>query len=528
MFISYSRRDEDAAVNLKSDLERAGLPAWVDLGVQGGQEWWEAILRQVRECLLFVFVVSEHSFRSHWCRTELGYAIALRRPILPVTVRDVDYNLAPDAIGKIESVDYRLRTPESAIVLTTAALRLCADAQPLPDPLPPAPAFPTVSLEPIGDRVTQPVLTPAEQVETLVALRSHLDDGDVHDAALELLTRLRARTDVTNAVATEIDEMRASMPSARREAEGSDGIRSLITHIEKGRFLPITGFGLTDSLPGPRDVLARKWADASNFSMARKHRDDLPRVAQFVGVMNDAENLRSDLADHLLESAPAESTPGDRLHAAWLAHRATGATDPHMVLASLPCRIYVNAHPARLLVSALREVGKDPQVELCRWRPDVGDWPPSVFNVDPSYEPSPDRPLVFQVFGNLDFRESIVLTEDDYLDFLVNTAEDKTLVPPCVRRALADSALLFLGFGLEDWDMKVLLRALVNQEGARKLKRYAHIAAQVELRSTVLSWSRAQRYLLRYFSKYEPPIDVYWGTVDQFASDLAAQWGART
>ena len=188
----------------------------------------------------------------------------------------------------------------------------------------------------------------------------------------------------------------------------------------------------------------------------------------------------------------------------------------------------MTAQPYRLLAEALRREGKQPQVELCRWRPDVDHWPSSVFEREPDFVPTPERPLVFHVFGHLGFEESLVLTEDDYLDFLARVAADDQLVPLAVQKALADSALLFIGFRLEEWDVRVLLRALVSREAARKLEDYTHVAAQIDLGAGVMSPARARRYLERYFGKgTTPSFDIFWGTVDEFAADARPGVGRK-
>ena len=43
------------------------------------------------------------------------------------------------------------------------------------------------------------------------------------------------------------------------------------------------------------------------------------------------------------------------------------------------------------------------------------------------------------------------------------------------------------------WDVRILLRGLVSQEGAHKLQRYTHVAAQIDLSDTVMSPARARR-----------------------------------
>ena len=197
------------------------------------------------------------------------------------------------------------------------------------------------------------------------------------------------------------------------------------------------------------------------------------------------------------------------------------AADPYTVLAQLPCPVYVTAHPAGLLAAALTEQGKEPEVEICRWRPEVYDWPPSVAERKPDYVPDPSRPLVFHVFGNLEVPDSLVLTEDDYFDFLTSVAENPALIPLAVRDVLADSALLLLGFRLDEWDVRVLLRSLVGQQGSHRLQKYTHVAAQIDLGDEVASPGRARRFLERYFGKYrQPSIDIFWGTVDDFAAGL--------
>lgn len=516
VFISYSRRDEDAVQSLKRHLELVDLAPWIDTAVPGGEEWWGAILQRIRDCKFFVFAASEHSLASRWCEAELRYAVALDRAILPVTVREFDPRLALDRIGLTGRVDYSRRTEESVIQLTREAV--LRTSGPLPSPLPPEPPMPTTSLTPLRELVAQPSLGSIEQNEVFDELRDLLGDADLHDSVLTLLRRLRDRSDVTVAVARAVGELLASTPGVGFDPASADLLRSVITH--KDNCTLITGFGLTDSMLGPRSRIAEQWSERHNFAMAKQHRGDLPRVAQFVSVMTDAATMRSELRKYRGERPHGGSDLDAWLQATWREHRAASRTDPHMVLASMPCRIFVNAHPAGLLEAALREAGKTPEVKLCKWRSEF-EWPLSLFTLDAEYEPSAERPLVFKVFGSLDRPESLVLTEDDYLDFLVQIARNKSLIPSCVRSALTDSALLFLGFELEDWDMKVLLRSLVSQQGARKLRHHSHLAAQVDLSSTVLTPDRAQRYLEKYFSNREPNIGVFWGTVDEFTEQLA-------
>ncbi len=53
-----------------------------------------------------------------------------------------------------------------------------------------------------------------------------------------------------------------------------------------------------------------------------------------------------------------------------------------------------------------------------------------MFDRDRTYRPDDQRPLVYHLFGHLARRRSLVLTEDDYFDFLIGVTRDKDLVPP--------------------------------------------------------------------------------------------------
>jgi hypothetical protein len=535
VFVSYARHDAEAVARLRSDIERSRNGVWIDRELEGGEQWWDQILEHIRSCGLFVFALSEDSAHSRACRKELAYAQALGRPTLPVLVGDVDVELAPAPIPSLQIVDYRQRTADSAIELSIAI----RDVQPapLPDLLPDPPDAPLVSFAPLQDLLAQEILTFAEQSDLARELRERLTDPDARHGAVTLLQELRARPDVMETVARDVDHLLASAAdvstSGRRQhrEEEMDLLRSLLTQIRNGHCTPILGWGLTDSLLGPRRPMARAWAETFEFPLAVHFQDDLPQVANFVAVMTDVATLRESLGEFYreqlrsrypeLRSNDASALLSDLVRQAWM-QQAEHESDPYYVLADLPCPIFVNAHPTTLLTDALKEHGKDPVVELCRWRPEVYDWPESIFDTEPDYVPDAQRPLVFQVFGSIEVVDSLVLTEDDYFDFLSAVAENVGLVPPVVRNALADSALLLLGFRLDEWDVRVLLRSLVSQAGGSRLQKYTHVAAQIDLADTVASPDRARRLLERYFGKYQrPAIDIFWGSVDDFAAGLA-------
>ena len=336
-----------------------------------------------------------------------------------------------------------------------------------------------------------------------------------------------------------------------------------------------SGPGLSDQLLGSRQEIAQRWAKNFRFPMAPHCRDDLPQVAQYLSVNLNRE-LPARRARQLPAGRAARPSYGDELPDEYRDTRPKdmplgpadvrrladplprGRDDPYAVLAELPFPLYVTTQPWNLLAEALRAAGKDPQVETvpveaARRRRPLGrrvrrstppDWAfasartrtgargrpgragrPRCSTANRSYRPDAERPLVYHLFGHMRAPRSLVLTEDDYFDFLIGVTRDKDLVPVGVRRAFADSSLMFLGFRLDEWDFRVLFRSIVNQEGDRRGE-HTHVAVQIDPEEgRSIEPERARRYLESYFQSSN--ITIYWGSTESFVKELRDAWDAE-
>jgi len=270
--------------------------------------------------------------------------------------------------------------------------------------------------------------------------------------------------------------------------------------------------------------------------MAPHERESLPQVAQFLTINQYdrapydelEEYLENQIQSRYKDELPLELQQGraplDKLlDAMGTKRRQSYSAEPNKVLAQLPLPIYITTNPDNQIVSALKEAGKDPQVVLCPWN-DYVEQVESIYDKEPDYFPTPDRPLVYHLFGNLTEPDSLVLTEDDYFDFLIGVTSNKELIPSAVRRALADTALMFLGFQMDDWNFRVLFRSILSQQGGGRRDRYAHIAVQIEPEEgRILEPDRARRYLENYFSK-GADISLFWGSAEDFLKELNTRW----
>jgi hypothetical protein len=210
IFITYAREDGTTVTQLGADLEGAERQVWIDRDLTGGQSWWEEILKQIRECDLYVFALSPSSLGSRPCLRELEYAQTLGRPLLPIKVGEVSIQQAPRVIADAQVVDYVGRTPDGVLALRDA-LDHAPTAPSLPDPLPEPPAVPISYFGHYREQIDADSLPFTQQQALLLELKSHLGNDEDRDDALDLLGALRRRHDLAQGVASEIDTVLASL-----------------------------------------------------------------------------------------------------------------------------------------------------------------------------------------------------------------------------------------------------------------------------------------------------------------------------
>ena len=325
---------------------------------------------------------------------------------------------------------------------------------------------------------------------------------------------------------------------------------ALSLDIESGQFVPILGPGLVESQFGSSRNMARKWAERYEFPLAPRNRDDLAQVAQYLSYRQSRKYAFAELRKYLISQVrerfgaalelagkplgkdfincePYEGLLNEMLKEVGTAQRAGNPADVHRLLARLPLKVFVNANRDNLLRDALIEQGKAPQVQLCTWRV-INDMPKPIGDAPPKgYVPSVQQPLIFHVFGNLEQPESLVLTEDDYFDFLtaVTRAEflKKLGIPGSVSSAFAASGWLLLGFQPDDWDFRVLLRGILKQPGNRQGEQSVRVAVQINPSEGVqIDPDRATRYIDTFFQT-QGKMTTFWGTPEAFMAQLMAQ-----
>jgi hypothetical protein len=80
LFVSYAKSDDAVVRTIRADLEQLGHDVWTDHQVHGGESWWREIIREIQGARVFVFALSNNSWKSKPCWLELGYVNDLGIP----------------------------------------------------------------------------------------------------------------------------------------------------------------------------------------------------------------------------------------------------------------------------------------------------------------------------------------------------------------------------------------------------------------------------------------------------------------
>jgi hypothetical protein len=281
----------------------------------------------------------------------------------------------------------------------------------------------------------------------------------------------------------------------------------LLRRIKAGNCTPFLGAGAcVGVLPSGR-TLAQNWGQQHRYPLDDS--GDLVRVSQYIAVKEDPMWPKEEIAREFKKSGAPDFS---------------NVLEPHGLLADLPLPVYMTTNYDDFMVRALCYRKRAPVQSLCRWNKFLRDNVQSPFDKR-SFEPTSANPVVFHLHGHCGVPESLVLTEDDYLDFLVNISSDPDLLPARIQKALSGASLMFLGYAIMDWDFRVLFRSLVSYL-ERSLSRL-HVSVQLAPGSPDMAperKERAQEYLNKYFGKLQ--IQVYWGTCEQFTAELRKRWDA--
>jgi hypothetical protein len=189
---------------------------------------------------------------------------------------------------------------------------------------------------------------------------------------------------------------------------------------------------------------------------------------------------------------------------------------PYALLADLDLKIYVTTNYDRLMEMALESKGKHPVTESCRWNDKLSD----PFTRNAKYKPDKDKPLVFHLQGDINLPKSMVLTEKDYFDFIINL--DEKMLPSIIRQELPWSSLLFIGYTLQDINFRTIFQGVLSL--LERKPSATSVAVQIP---PIADNDRKTKFILKYLNQYTEKIFevyAYWGNVTRFVTEFRERW----
>jgi hypothetical protein len=129
------------------------------------------------------------------------------------------------------------------------------------------------------------------------------------------------------------------------------------------------------------------------------------------------------------------------------------------------------------------------------------------------------RPIILKIHGAIDRanadRDSFVITEDHYIDFLSRT-DISTLIPVTLAAKLRKSHFLFLGYSLRDWNLRVIFHRIWGEQ------RLSYKSWAIQLKPSDLDkrfWAKRDVDII------DVPLDIYVAELGARAQALPTMGG---
>jgi DNA-binding SARP family transcriptional activator len=276
--------------------------------------------------------------------------------------------------------------------------------------------------------------------------------------------------------------LRQEVPRPRVAAVAADvgHFEEVASTVLSGRLVPVLG---TD-VGALADELARRFEYADGDH-------DLAQVAQFVALTKGSGPLHDELRELL--GATGAPTP---------VHRFFAALPPLLRDRGLPHQLLVTTSYDLSLEQALLDADEEFDVvsyvaagrdrgRFCHRDPSGATHMIELANTYATELSLEERTVVLRLDGCVDDAEGVVVTEDDFIGYLAR-ADVGSALPVSVAAKLRRSHFLFLGYGMREWSLRLVLdriwageqlayRSWAVVETARPLERQFWAARNVDL-----------------------------------------------
>jgi hypothetical protein len=228
-----------------------------------------------------------------------------------------------------------------------------------------------------------------------------------------------------------------------------DDVGLVAREVAKGECILFLGAGVHAAPPGdcqytypeedrPPIGSQLSLALAAESGFAQEFPKEDPRNLQRVSLHYERKFRRNRLVERVLEAVDQDKKPSAAVRA----------------LAQLEFPIIVTTNYDQIVERALRQAGKEPQISV--YDPDHAAQTEDCRTFDSR------QPLVFKIHGDITHPSSIVITDEDYRQFVMRMGDRGPYhpVPETVAYYMKRWPTLFVGYSLMDYNLRLLFKSL--------------------------------------------------------------------
>jgi SIR2-like domain len=182
-------------------------------------------------------------------------------------------------------------------------------------------------------------------------------------------------------------------------------------------------------------ALSRQLAAGCNLSERFPNED--PSNLQRVSLFYEITRSRRQLVDAVIEAVQTGKRPSPMLRA----------------LAELGFPLVITTNYDQLFERALMTADKQPRVAV---------YTPKLEATADHRDPTVESPVVFKIHGDIQQPETIVITDEDYIQFVLRMSNKDPYdpVPLTLKYYLTGMTTLFVGYSLLDYNLRLLFKTL--------------------------------------------------------------------
>jgi hypothetical protein len=190
-----------------------------------------------------------------------------------------------------------------------------------------------------------------------------------------------------------------------------------------------------DERPPVGSTLSRQLAAKCDF--AGRFPGEDPGNLQRVALAYEIDSSRWRLVDAISSAVETGREPSPMLRA----------------LARLDFPLVITTNYDQLFERALHDAGKQPRVAVYKPEPE----PTTDFD-----DETAQSPVLYKLHGDIAHRESLVVTDEDYIQFVLRMSDKEPYdpIPLSLKHFLKRWTTLFIGYSLLDYNLRLLFKTL--------------------------------------------------------------------